>query len=132
MTSSGYDSTGLGHWYWMRLQGTTTSTGVIMVYAACVTQKKAQNVTIPQQRRYWKLQNIHTCARKLFRDQLIEESKDGKRTEIRLFYSQITMRIWRRALVNKCYNVMILKCRTSFITVHRYQDHQLLSKVVSK
>ena len=73
--TSGCDETGLGRWCWMKFKGTTASTRVVMAYGACVTRKQAQNATIAQQRRYWRLQNNNTCPRKLFREQLISQLK---------------------------------------------------------
>ena len=73
--TSGCDETGLGRWCWMTFKGATATTRLVMAYAACTTRKQAQNATIAQQRRYWRLRNNSTCPRKLFRTQLISQLK---------------------------------------------------------
>ena len=55
----------------MKLTGTTTTTRIVVAYAACLSRKQAYSATIAQQRRYWKRHGNDQCPRKLFRDQLI-------------------------------------------------------------
>ena len=76
--SMGKDLTGLGRWCWIRLKGTTTSTRIVVAYEACRTRKIAQNATIAQQKRYWKMKGDNRCPRRIFREQLIEMLSEWK------------------------------------------------------
>ena len=71
ISEKGKDTTGLGRWSWFKLSGTTTTTRIVVAYAACKSRKQAHSATIAQQRRYWRLQGNRQCPRKLFREQLL-------------------------------------------------------------
>ena len=76
--SMGKDESGLGRWCWIKLRGTTTSTRIIVAYEACRTRKTAQNATLAQQKRYWKMKGDDRCPRRIFREQLIKTLHDWK------------------------------------------------------
>ena len=69
--SVGKDTTGLGRWCWIKLKGATSTTRIIVAYEACRTRKCAQNATIAQQRRYWRIQGDKRCPRRIFREELV-------------------------------------------------------------
>ena len=75
ISDRGADPTGLGRWCWITLSGTTTTTRIIVAYAACSSRKQAHSATIAQQRRYWKSNGNDRCPRRLFREQLINHLK---------------------------------------------------------
>ena len=49
-------STGLGRWYWVRIQGNNEiSTTVIAAYLPCWDRKISMLFTYTQQKRYWRM-----------------------------------------------------------------------------
>ena len=49
-----------------------------MAYEACRTCKCAQNATIAQQCRYWRIQGDRRCSRRIFREQLTKTLEEWK------------------------------------------------------
>ena len=74
----GNDSTGLGRWSWMRVEGRTIATRIICAYQPCITRKRSMSSTIAQQRRYWQLHGIRVCPRVKFREDLFDLLKQWR------------------------------------------------------
>ena len=75
---TGTDSTGLGRWSWMKVEGRTSATRIICAYQPCITRKRSMSSTIAQQRRYWLLHGLRVCPRVKFREDLFNLLKQWR------------------------------------------------------
>ena len=70
---AGSDETGFGRWSWIKLEGNNIlKTMIISAYMPCKTRKQSMLSNYAQQERYWRMKGVDTCAKKKYREDLIE------------------------------------------------------------
>ena len=71
MNGSGYDSSGLGRWSWVQLQGKFgISTTIVTAYCPCKSNLTSPETVYNQHRRYLMTKNRDICPREAFRHDL--------------------------------------------------------------
>ena len=108
VSEQGSDPEGPGRWSWLKLSGKSITTRVVVAYMPCTTRKQAVYATIAQQCRYWTLQGNKQCPRKLLRQDLIRNLKNGVTKEKNFYYSWIATRTCPTVPYLECSRILTL------------------------